>query len=145
MEVELITGWLKLYNLLNGTSYTVIDCGSLLRRLRQQRVRPRQHLRRQWRKARERRRLGFHLRLKTQDGMKRTRVAFPREVKNPSETREVFVEQYSRVDLSVRFGDISGSQFGDPKGWLGNSVHKVGTGKYRLHAHVTAGDLVLKS
>ena len=54
-------------------------------------------------------------------------------------------EQYSRVDLSVRFGDISGSQFGDPKGWLGNSVHKAGTGKYRLHAHVTAGDLVLKS
>jgi len=54
-------------------------------------------------------------------------------------------EQYSRVDLSVRFGDISGSQFGDPKGWLGNSVHKLGTGKYRLHAHVMAGDLVLKS
>jgi hypothetical protein len=54
-------------------------------------------------------------------------------------------EQYSRVDLSVKFGDISGSQFGDPKGWLGNSVHKVGTGKYRLHAHVMAGDLRLKS
>jgi len=54
-------------------------------------------------------------------------------------------EQYSRVDLSVRFGDISGSQFGDPKGWLGNSVHKAGTGKYRLHAHVMAGDLTLKS
>ena len=54
-------------------------------------------------------------------------------------------EQYSRVDLSVRFGDISGNEFGDPKGWLGNSVHKAGTGKYRLHAHVMAGDLVLKS
>jgi hypothetical protein len=54
-------------------------------------------------------------------------------------------EQYSRVDLSVRFGDISGTQFGDPRGWLGNSVHKVGTGMYRLHAHVMAGDLVLKS
>ncbi|HXZ41483.1 MAG TPA: hypothetical protein VEG68_12150 [Terriglobales bacterium] len=54
-------------------------------------------------------------------------------------------QQYSWVDLSVRFGDISGSQFGDPKGWLGNSVHKLGTGKYRLHAHVMAGDLVLKS
>jgi hypothetical protein len=54
-------------------------------------------------------------------------------------------EEYSQVDLSVRFGDISGSQFGDPKGWLGNSVHKVGTGKYRLHAHVMAGDLMLKS
>jgi hypothetical protein len=54
-------------------------------------------------------------------------------------------EEYAYVDLSVRFGDVSGSQFGDPKGWLGNSVRKDGNGKYRLHAHVMAGDLVLKS
>ncbi len=54
-------------------------------------------------------------------------------------------EDYSHVDLSVRFGDVSGTQFGDPKGWLGNSVRRDGTGKYRLHAHVMAGDLVLKS
>lgn len=54
-------------------------------------------------------------------------------------------EEYSLVELSVRFGDVSGTQFGDPKGWLGNSVRKVGTGKYRLHAHVLAGDLILKS
>jgi hypothetical protein len=54
-------------------------------------------------------------------------------------------EDYGHVDLSVRFGDVSGSQFGDPKGWLGNSVRKDGNGKYRLHAHVMAGDLVLKS
>ena len=54
-------------------------------------------------------------------------------------------EDYAHVDLSVRFGDISGTQFGDPKGWLGNSVRKDGNGKYRLHAHVMAGDLVLKS
>jgi len=52
---------------------------------------------------------------------------------------------YSHVDLSVRFGDISGTQFGDPKGWIGNSVRKDGNGKYRLRAHVMAGDLVLKS
>lgn len=52
---------------------------------------------------------------------------------------------YSHVDLSVRFGDVSGDQFGDPKGWLGNSVQKDGNGKYKLHAHVMAGDLVLKS
>jgi hypothetical protein len=52
---------------------------------------------------------------------------------------------YAHVDLSVRFGDVSGAQFGDPKGWLGNSVRKEGNGKYRLHAHVMAGDLVLKS
>jgi hypothetical protein len=54
-------------------------------------------------------------------------------------------EDYAHVDLSVRFGDVSGSQFGDSKGWLGNSVRKDGNGKYRLHAHVMAGDLVLKS
>ena len=54
-------------------------------------------------------------------------------------------EDYAHVDLSVRFGDVSGAQFGDPKGWLGNSVQRDGNGKYRLHAHVMAGDLVLKS
>jgi len=54
-------------------------------------------------------------------------------------------EEYSHVDLSVRFGDVSGTQFGDPKGWIGNSVRKDGSGKYKLHAHVMAGDLVLKS
>ncbi len=36
-------------------------------------------------------RLGFHLRLKTQDGIKGTRIAFLREVSDPSQTREVFV------------------------------------------------------
>ena len=51
---------------------------------------------------------------------------------------------YGRVDLSVRFGDVSGSPFGDPKGWMGNSVRHEGSGKYRLHAHVMAGDLRLK-
>ena len=54
-------------------------------------------------------------------------------------------DDYAQVDLSVRFGDVNGNQFGDPKGWIGNSVHKDGTGKYHLHAHVTAGDLTLKS
>jgi len=54
-------------------------------------------------------------------------------------------EDYSRVDLSVRFGDVSGTQFGDPKGWLGNAVRRNGNGKYSLHAHVMSGDLVLKS
>ena len=54
-------------------------------------------------------------------------------------------EEYSRVDLSVKFGEVSGNQFGDPKGWVGGSIRKDGSGKYRLHAHVMAGDLVLKS
>ncbi len=37
-------------------------------------------------------RLGFHLRLKTQDGLKGTRIAFLREVNDPTRTRVVFVE-----------------------------------------------------
>jgi len=37
-------------------------------------------------------RLGFHVRLKTQDGMHGARIAFLREVTNPTQTREVFVE-----------------------------------------------------
>ena len=54
-------------------------------------------------------------------------------------------EDYALVDLSVKYGDISGTQFGDPKGMVGNSLRKNGNGKYKLHAHVTAGDLMLKS
>jgi putative heme iron utilization protein len=37
-------------------------------------------------------RLGFHLRLKTQDGMHGVRIAFLQEVTNPEQTREVLVE-----------------------------------------------------
>jgi hypothetical protein len=51
---------------------------------------------------------------------------------------------YGLVDLKVRFGDVSGSPFGDPKGWIGNSLKVDGNGKFRLHAHVFAGDLMLK-
>ena len=37
-------------------------------------------------------RLGFHLRLKTSDGVRGTRVAFLREVRDPLQTREVLRE-----------------------------------------------------
>jgi heme iron utilization protein len=37
-------------------------------------------------------RLGFHLRLKAQDRMRGARIAFSRQVSNPSETRKVLVE-----------------------------------------------------
>ncbi len=37
-------------------------------------------------------RLGFHVRLKTQDGMRGARIAFLHETRNPAETRQVFVE-----------------------------------------------------
>ncbi len=37
-------------------------------------------------------RLGFHVRLKTKDGMRGARIAFPREVSNSAESRKVLVE-----------------------------------------------------
>ena len=51
---------------------------------------------------------------------------------------------YGPVDLSVRFGDVSADQFGGAKGVVGNSLKHDGGGRYRLHAHVFAGDLMLK-
>jgi putative heme iron utilization protein len=42
-------------------------------------------------------RLGFHLRLKTQDGVHGARIAFLREVTNPTQTREVFVEMVKQA------------------------------------------------
>jgi hypothetical protein len=51
---------------------------------------------------------------------------------------------YGPVDLSVRLGDLSGHQFGDARGRMGNSLRRDGGGKYRLHAHVFAGDITLK-
>src|SRR4029077_5794689 len=37
-------------------------------------------------------RLGFHLRLKTEQGMRGARIAFLREARSPAEAREVLVE-----------------------------------------------------
>ena len=51
---------------------------------------------------------------------------------------------YGPVDLSVKFGDVHGGEFGSPKGTVGNSLRRDGNGKYRLHAHVFAGDLTLR-
>jgi putative heme iron utilization protein len=42
-------------------------------------------------------RLGFHVRLKTQDGMRGARIAFLREVRNPADTRSVLVEMVQRA------------------------------------------------
>ena len=42
-------------------------------------------------------RLGFHLRLKTQDGVKGTRIAFLREVADSLQTREVLVEMVKQA------------------------------------------------
>jgi heme oxygenase (biliverdin-IX-beta and delta-forming) len=41
--------------------------------------------------------LGFHVRLKTQDGIRGTRIAFLREISNPLETRKVLVEMVQQA------------------------------------------------
>jgi putative heme iron utilization protein len=42
-------------------------------------------------------RLGFHVRLKTEDGMRGARIAFLREVRTPAEAREVLVEMVGQA------------------------------------------------
>jgi len=42
-------------------------------------------------------RLGFHVRLKTQSGVKGARIAFLREVSNPGETRKILVEMVQQA------------------------------------------------
>jgi putative heme iron utilization protein len=46
-------------------------------------------------------RLGFHLRLKTTDGMKGTRINFTREVRTADETRKVLVEMVRAAEDSI--------------------------------------------
>jgi len=42
-------------------------------------------------------RLGFHVRLKTQDGTRGARIAFLREVSSPAEARNVLVEMVAQA------------------------------------------------
>jgi hypothetical protein len=48
---------------------------------------------------------------------------------------------YSDVDLSVRFGDLNAGPWAVSKGGIARSFHQSRAGKYKLHAHVGAGDL----
>jgi len=53
-------------------------------------------------------------------------------------------DDYRHADASVYAGDVSASAFGVTKGGLFRSFDKDNPkGKYRLHAHVGAGELVL--
>jgi hypothetical protein len=53
-------------------------------------------------------------------------------------------DDYGHVDASVNAGDLDAEPFGVSKGGLFRSFDKHGSGKYRLHAHAGAGDLVLR-
>lgn len=53
-------------------------------------------------------------------------------------------EQYARVDASVNSGEINASAFDVERGGLFRSFDQRGPGKYRLHAHVGAGQVDLR-
>lgn len=54
------------------------------------------------------------------------------------------VSEYRHVEASVTSGDLDARAFNVSKGGLFRSFEKEGSGKYRLHAHVGAGDLTLR-
>ena len=53
-------------------------------------------------------------------------------------------EDYSHVDASVTTGGLEAPPFHEDHGGFFRSFHKDGSGKYKLHAHVGAGDLTLR-
>ncbi len=53
-------------------------------------------------------------------------------------------EDYLHVDASVTSGGLDAHPFGISKGGLFRSFSKEGNGRYRLHAHVGAGQLTLE-
>jgi hypothetical protein len=53
-------------------------------------------------------------------------------------------EEYARVDASVNSGEIDALAFGVNKGGLFRSFDQHGPGKYKLHAHVGAGQVDLR-
>jgi hypothetical protein len=53
-------------------------------------------------------------------------------------------EAYGHRDVSVIAGSVEASAFNVSKGGLFRSFHDDGPGKYRLHAHVTTGEIDLR-
>jgi hypothetical protein len=53
-------------------------------------------------------------------------------------------EDYARVDASVNSGEINAPAFDVEKGGLFRSFDRTGPGKFRIHAHVGAGELDLR-
>ena len=53
-------------------------------------------------------------------------------------------ENYAHVDASVNTGQIQASPFDVSKGGLFRSFDRSGPGKYRMHAHVGAGQVDLR-
>src|SRR5207249_1404737 len=60
-------------------------------------------------------RLGFHVRMKTRDGIRGARIAFLREVNNPTETRKVLVEIVQQAHSQAECISISSGTPDCPK------------------------------
>jgi Protein of unknown function (DUF2470) len=56
-------------------------------------------------------RLGFHVRLKTAEGMRGTRIAFLREVSNQGETRKVLVEMVQQARSQAKMNSKPGPEW----------------------------------
>lgn len=56
-----------------------------------------------------------------------------------------YPEDYGKVDLSVRIGDVAAEPLNVSKGGFWKKHQSIGPGKYRLHAHVGVGDLNLRA
>lgn len=54
-------------------------------------------------------------------------------------------QDYSHVDAFLLAGDISAPAFGIEKDGLFRSLNWHGSGQYRLHAHLLAGDLTMRT
>lgn len=54
-------------------------------------------------------------------------------------------KEYGSREASVTTGSIAASAFDISKGGLFRSFHQEGPGKYRLHAHVMAGEIDLRA
>ena len=50
-------------------------------------------------------------------------------------------QDYRDVDLSVLVGDLNAGPFAVNKSGIGRKYHQTSSGRYKLHAHVGAGDL----
>src|SRR5262249_1000466 len=64
-------------------------------------------------------RLGFHVRIKTVDGLRGARIAFLREASNPAETRKVLVEMLPRPRFQARSNGAFGTRIYEAQqtGW----------------------------
>ena len=53
-------------------------------------------------------------------------------------------QEYASVEASVYAGGLNAGRFDTSKGGLFRSFKRLGPGRYKLYAHVGAGDLTLK-